>query len=591
MRTESHMKRKASLLKQMIFYFSIAFSLLFSAFGTIILHYNTESFREQSYGYCRQIVKSHILNTDHYFSQLKDISRIFVSDADILEAVGLRNDAEAPDYGKELTLQRNVLDKIKQVDVLGNVDTTLLIGSDYKCLYAYGHSPKRDYDFSREAWFSQAVTEGGYTSHFTGLHSTPYLISDTGSQTVSIITPIVNTAQYMATRAAYLMLDVRLAPILTGEEMGKGVQFAIYQGDNAIYFPEGLLTSSQWAEFDALRKTGSGSFALMRKGFGGDSYLVVRAQSQVSGWNILGFLPITEIETLRNASTLFAALMAAASIALIAALSLLISKSLLGPLNQLVGRFNDIAAGDTGVTFAPTRSKEIDLLAGTASNMLESINRLSRESMENQVLLSREQFKVLQHQINPHFFNNTLQSIKALAMSGDAAAISRITTLLGKILSYSLYSPLDMVPLDREIDYIESYILLQKIRYPQITYTIDCPEDLKAVSVPKLIIQPIVENAIEHGFVSVKSGHIHLCVQAESGEVHIIIVDSGVGFDQSKLEHIRQMLSNGTDDPGENHIGIMNVHRRLVSIYGPGYGISILSRPGMQTSVVLTVKR
>jgi two-component system sensor histidine kinase YesM len=575
----------------MIFYFSIAFSLLFSAFGSIILQYNTESFREQSYDYCRQIVKSHILITDHYFSQLKDISRIFANDADILEAVGARTKDGEPDYGKELSLQRNVLNKIKQVDVLGNVDTTLLIGSDLKCLYAYGHSPKRDFDFSREEWFSQAVTEGGYTSHFTGLHNTPYLISDSGSQTVSIITPIINTAQYMATQAAYLMLDVRLAPILTGEGMGKGVQFAIYGGDEAIYFPEGLLSSSQWAEFNAQRSAGSDSFALMRKGFTGDSYLVVRAQSQVSGWSILGFLPITEIETLRNASTLFAALMIAASVALIAALSLLISKSLLGPLNQLVGRFNDIAAGDTSVTFAPTRSKEIDLLADTARNMLESINRLSRESMENQALLSREQFKVLQHQINPHFFNNTLQSIKALAMLGDSAAISRITTLLGKILSYSVYSPLDMVPLERELDYIESYILLQMIRYPQISYTIDCPEEIKAVSVPKLIIQPIVENAIEHGFSNVKSGHIHLCAQAEGEQVHIIIVDSGVGFDQNKLEQIQQLLSGGDDTACESHIGIMNVHRRLVSIYGPGYGITILSRPGMQTSVVLTVKR
>jgi two-component system sensor histidine kinase YesM len=477
------------------------------------------------------------------------------------------------------------------VDVLGNVDTTLLIGSDFKCLYSYGHSPKRDFDFSREEWFAQSVTEGRYTSHFTGLHNTPYLISDIGSQTVSVITPIVNTAQYMAKQAAYLMLDIKLQPILTGEEMGKGVQFAIYQGDDPIYFPEGLLSDSQWTEFNLQRSAGLDSFALMRKGFKGDSYLVVRARSQVSGFNILGFLPITEIEMLRNASTLFVALMVAASIALIASLSLLISKSLLVPLNQLVGRFNDIAAGDTGVTFAPTRSKEIGLLADTASNMLESINRLSRESMENQALLSREQFKVLQHQINPHFFNNTLQSIKALAMLGDAAAISRITTLLGKILTYSVYSPLDMVPLHQELDYIESYILLQKIRYPQITYTIDCPEDVKAVPVPKLIIQPIVENAIEHGFSNVKSGHIHLCVQEEGEEVHIIIVDSGVGFDQDKLEHIHKMLSNGNGDADAGHIGIMNVHRRIFSIYGPGYGISILSRPGMQTSVVLTVKR
>ncbi len=584
------MKRKASLRRQMIYYFSVAFSLLFVAFGSIILHYNIESFREQSYDYCLQIVKSHILLTDHYFAQLKDISRIIANDADILEAVAAQSEGQAPDYGAELTRQRNVLDKIKQVSVLGNIDTAMIIGNSGVCLYAYGGSPKKDYDFNRAGWFAHALEENGYTSHFTGLHGTPYLISGKGEQTVSIITPIINTAQYGMERMACLVLDIRLAPILTGETGAKGVQFAIYQGAEAVYFPQELLSAGQREVFDSQLSAGASSFTLPRMEYAGDSFLVVKEQSAVSGWMILGLLPITEIETLRGANTLFVALLITLSIALVAGLSLLISRSLMGPMNQLVGSFNEIAAGKTDVAFAPTKSKEIGMLADTAQNMLSSIRTLSREAMENQALLSREQFKVLQHQINPHFLNNTLQAIKALALTGDSAAISRVTTLLGKILTYSVYNPLDTVTLAQELDYIENYILLQKIRYPQISYAIDCPPELHTVQVPKLIIQPLVENAIEHGFSGIKSGHIHLCAEEEGHLVHIIIVDSGVGFDGEKLEQIRQMLQAGATDADGTHIGIMNVHRRLISIYGPGCGVSILSRPGMQTSVVITIK-
>jgi two-component system sensor histidine kinase YesM len=226
--------------------------------------------------------------------------------------------------------------------------------------------------------------------------------------------------------------------------------------------------------------------------------------------------------------------------------------------------------------------------------MLSNIRRLSAEALEHQERLSREQFKVYQHQINPHFINNTLQSVKALALTGDTAAISKITTHLGKLLSYSVYNPLDMVELHSELDYIESYILLQRVRYPDITCTMDCPSELAGVRVPKLIIQPIVENAIEHGFAAAKSGRVQIFAQDEGDEVNIIIVDNGAGFEPEALKSVQAMLSDQdgrNDHEDDKHIGIINVHRRLVNVFGEGCGVTILSKPGMQTSVILTVKR
>jgi len=309
----------------------------------------------------------------------------------------------------------------------------------------------------------------------------------------------------------------------------------------------------------------------------------------VSGWTILGITPVTEIETHRNANTLFVGLLILLSIGIIALLSLLISNSVLVPMQKLLARFNAIADGRTDVDFAPTRSMEINRLSDTAQNMLHSIDRLQQEAIAQQALLSREQFKVLQHQINPHLFNNTLQSIKALAVCGDTAAISRTTTLLGKILSYSVYNPLDMVPLFEELNYIENYIALQQTRYPNIEYGIDCDPEAGAAYVPKLIVQPIVENAIEHGFSGAKSGRIDLCVERDGEALHIIVVDSGVGFDTQKLEAIRGWLERPHAQEEGSHIGIPNVHKRIRSMYGPGYGVSILSKPGMHTSVVITL--
>jgi two-component system sensor histidine kinase YesM len=216
---------------------------------------------------------------------------------------------------------------------------------------------------------------------------------------------------------------------------------------------------------------------------------------------------------------------------------------------------------------------------------------LQRETLAQQALLTREQFTVLQHQINPHLVNNTLQSIKSLALSGDTAAISRTTTLLGRILSYSVYNPLDMVPLAEELNYIENYIALQRLRYPGIVCGIDCGPEAGAARVPKLIVQPIVENAIEHGLSLAKEGRIDLCVEEDGEAIHIAVIDSGVGFDAQKLEEIRAALERLDAEREGGHIGILNVHRRIRNLYGEGYGVSILSKPGMHTSVVITVAR
>ncbi len=585
------MRRVVSLKRQMILYFSIAFSLTLLAFGGAILSYNSNSFLEQSYADCRQIVHSRIALIDTYFLQLQNVSRIIATDVDVVEAVASRNGAGILDYAQELYRQRNVVSKLKQVDVLGNIDAALIIGGDSRYLYFYGRSPRKGYDFSQASWFVDAATPKDLTAHFTGMHDTSYLLGSSPEQTVSLVTPIVNTAQFSAKEKAYLLFDFQLEPMLAAEHAPGDIQIAIFQGETPVYFVAESLSTAQQELIAQGLGSGEASFMLPRDAQSPTPYLVVRESSRVSGWTILGIMSVTEIEEHRNANTLFVALLILLSILMIALLSLLISNSILVPIKHLLASFDAIASGAPQVSFPATRSVEINLLSSTAQHMLRSIDRLKQEAIQQQALLSREQFKVLQHQINPHLVNNTLQSIKALAFAGDASAISRTTTLLGRILSYSVYNPLDMVPLSQELAYIENYIALQQMRYPGITYGIECDPQTGILPVPKLIVQPIVENAIEHGLSAVKEGRIDLCVEEDGEAVHIMVVDNGVGFDVQKLEAVRALLQLPHPQPESDHIGILNVHQRIEKIYGIGYGVSILSKPGMQTTVVITVGR
>lgn len=581
---------KMSLKKQMILYFSIAFSVISIVFGIAILTYNTNSFLEQSYDYCQRNVESNIMLVDNYLQQIKNVARIIANDTNVVEAVSYRNNTDTIDYKKELGYQRYVTDKIKQVDVLGNIENSFIIGDDHTCLYYYGNSPKKEYAFSRQQWFTDATGNNGYSTHFTNYHPTDYLLTDSTDETVSIITPIVNPTLYVETKKAYFMCDFKLESILlSGADQGN-IHIAIYDRQTPVYFSNtDRLSQEQLGQLYKNLVAGNHRFILEKSKENPYSVMVVNGTLQTSGWSILGIMPLKEIETIKNANTTFVFGLIVASIVIIVLLSLLISKSILVPMNMLVGKFNEIADGNTNVAFERTKSGEVNLMAQTAENMLESIGRLNREVIREHEQYSREQFKVLQQQINPHFLNNMLQSIKALAVAGEMASISKMTTILGKILSYAVYNSFDKVKLSEEIEYIRNYMALQKIRYANIEYTIDCAESFLDVSVPKLIIQPLVENAIEHGLLGGKSGKITLYVDHDEDEIHIIVSDNGVGISYDKCLEIEQKLENG-DSANESHsIGLLNVHQRIKSLYGEGYGVSILSRPGMNTSVVITI--
>lgn len=572
----------------MILTFSLAFSLLFLLFGGVILHYNISSARDRSYNYCRKIVESNIALIDSYFEQLQNVSRIIANDKDVLEAVAYRNNTAEIDYGIELAHQRNVLDKIKQADVLGIIDSSYIIGNSGRYLYFYGGAPKKEYDFSTAPWFKSATAGGNASIRFTPYHATDYLIGG-GPEAVSIVTPIINTTQYVPSGKAYFVCDFRLESILKSESAHKDIQVAIYNGSEPVYFPGELLPEKQRRYAEAALSQGERSFMLTKAQ--GAPYTLVAASetSKISGWTILGIMPAPEIDALLVDNTLFVGVLILLSVGIVVLLSGVLSRSILVPMNMLVSNFNRIARGES-VAFTLTKSAEVNSLSDTAQHMLASIERLSREAIKNQALLAQEQFKVLQHQINPHFFNNTLQSIKALAVGGDTGAISRITTLLGRILSYSVYNPLDRVRLCEELAYIENYIVLYKARYPDITYDIDCPAGLGETRVPKLIIQPIVENSIEHGFTGMKEGHIRICAEEDEGDIHIVVSDNGAGFGPGKLKEIQEQLHSGGEPRGES-IGIQNVHRRIQSIYGARYGIRILSEASRNTSVIITIPR
>ena len=183
-----------------------------------------------------------------------------------------------------------------------------------------------------------------------------------------------------------------------------------------------------------------------------------------------------------------------------------------------------------------------------------------------------------------------LQTIKALAVSGEMEKVSRISTLLGHILAYSVYEPYENVELGTELEYLKNYIELQNIRYDnRIICSIECEQELAQIQIPKLTLQPLVENAIEHGLKDQGKLLLDIGTETEKDCFCIFIHDNGKGIPEEELRRLEERIAGGETYHEKSSIGIVNVNERLQRIFGKEYGIRIHSRPGCGTTIVIYI--
>lgn len=583
-------KRRISFRLRMVLVFGAFFSALLIVFSGLLTSYNMQKFEVQSDDYSSQIVKTNISLLDRYLLQVQTISEIIANDADVLEAVNYRADHKEIDYAIELYNQRKVLDKLKRFDILTTVSNVLIVDQIGQPIYFRLKSPVREYQFEGEHWFLQTPERGGHLTYFTGEHSTDYLLDPDQAMTVSAVTPILR-GQYKKQEIGYLICDLDMAMLLSGDQRSEYIQMAVYSGDQMLYFPIG----SGLSETDAKvvrQQIQSGNTNFRFQAQSQVPYLVSAKKSEISDWMVIGLMPLQAIGQVRKTIARSTIIFIGLACLITALLAWLIARKLTAPISQLVSKYNRIEQGDFSVRFEPIGISELDILSQTSQSMVKSISQLTQDLIEEEKKIAEEQLKVLQHQINPHFLNNVLQSIKALAVCGKLPEISKITTLLGKVLSYSVYNPYDMVDIGAELEHVQNYVAIENIRYNgMIDYKVIAPEELPTTKVPKLMLQPIVENAIRHGYVTDHPLHLVCQLRVSGACLEWMICDDGGGMAKRKAEELNTQLEKAAAPTAEQSIGLLNVNQRLKKSFGSQYGLHISqnSVAGITVTVVLPI--
>ncbi|MBR0599305.1 sensor histidine kinase [Sinanaerobacter chloroacetimidivorans] len=260
------------------------------------------------------------------------------------------------------------------------------------------------------------------------------------------------------------------------------------------------------------------------------------------------------------------------------------------PVKQMLNKIDLLATGDLSVRMEPTPYRETERMATAFNDMADRLEDLFGEVYTKGLLLREAEFNLLESQIQPHFIFNVLELINMRCLAANELGICRIVSNLAQLLRTNVtYKHKQTITFQEELLYVRYYLELQKERFEEkLNYEINLEDSsILHYYLPKLTIQPLVENGIVHGLERKRGGGtLKISIWEEDESVCVKVSDDGVGFDTSRID-----LEAESDDgqTRHNHVALANINRRIHLLYGQQYGMTISSEPGKGTDVMLTL--
>ncbi len=274
-----------------------------------------------------------------------------------------------------------------------------------------------------------------------------------------------------------------------------------------------------------------------------------------------------------------------------------IVKSMLRQLYIIIKQMNRVEGGDLSARIERESFDEMGALGSQLNRMLDRIEELMKESVDRELLVKNSEIRALQNQINAHFIYNVLETIKMMAEIDEEYEISDAITALGKLLRYSMKWVSGNVSLKDELEYIKSYLVLMNLRYDFTIYlSLNLNESMMQQELPKMSLQPIVENAVLHGIEPMaEDATIYIKGWYEGDDCIIEITDAGSGMSDEQYEKLNLRMQGAVEPTGgdskSNGIGLKNVHDRIQMAFGKNYGLSFSTKLGCYTKVAVKLPR
>jgi two-component system sensor histidine kinase YesM len=323
----------------------------------------------------------------------------------------------------------------------------------------------------------------------------------------------------------------------------------------------------------------------------GKNYFLVHIKSHYLDWNYINIIPFDQI--FRNIDIIKSVLIFIfiAMYVIVAMIGFRFAKNITSPLENLVdgmhyvenGDFKEAQRGFLEPSFL--QDDEVGKLHKNFQRMIQQIDELVNENLSKQLTIKETEFKALQAQINPHFLYNTLESINWLAKVNDQEQISRMVESLGFLLRNSISLKKPLIPIETELDIVKNYIVIQKYRFEErLDFTMHVDLDILDCYIPKLTLQPLVENAIHYALETmIDPCKITIYSILNKENFQLVVEDNGPGMESGILEKVKK----GEIKTRGQGIGLSNIDERIRLSFGQQYGVSIESQPNRGTKIII----
>lgn len=369
--------------------------------------------------------------------------------------------------------------------------------------------------------------------------------------------------------------------------------YSVYDGSIFIIDNEGIIVSDSNKDLLGTKSSivnpgeESEAYSFTTQMIEGTTQYVAQSEPMKNGWRIITTVPVSvylsEIVSLRNSIILFAIAILILSVLCALGIAMSISR----PIRRLSSTIVRFGKGDFSVRCPEGPKDETGQLSATFNQMAENINELVQKVYDEHLMKRDAELKSLQMQINPHFLYNTLETINWMARTHGTEDIGIMVKSLGDLMRATSNGK-DYVLLKDEAISLNNYLNIQKYRYgDKFDAMVDIAPNNEELYVPKLIIQPLVENAIYHGIEpSFENGTILIKSMLDGKALIITVTDSGVGMTPDTIDRVLDVNSN--DDNCTTHsIGLQNVIKRIKTLFGEEYGIEIHSELGDGTRITV----
>ncbi len=553
---------------------SISFTLIVSA---ILFSEFSSTVRDNATVSTREIVRQINSNLSFYINDIVTISGYA---RDLSKKINILGKEEVEDKLKTILASRQDIVALVLFDLEGNA---VLSTSD---------APFREPEaITEQKWFSRSLGgEGNF--YFTGPHvqqlstsAYPWVI--TYSQQISYTQNNGEMAQGL------LLIDMNFSAVSELAKNAKlgstGYVYFIDNNNKIVYHPLQQLINSNIFNED-IAAVEEHIFGTFINTFEGRERLVIIDTVNNARWRIVGVAFMDELMSGLNQFTTVMALILFLCIIITIFLARYVSAWISRPIKELERLMLAVERGDFSEPPTVKGNQEVLALSQSFTLMILRIRELMDDIVKSQELKRKFELDALQAKINPHFLYNTLDSVVWMAEQNDTEGVIRMISALAKLFRVSISKGHDIITISEELEHVRNYLIIQQIRYQgQFEFSILVDEDIQNSPTIKLIVQPIVENAIYHGIKYLQEmGHIDIKVyRRKPGAIVLEIRDNGVGMDEEKLTKI--LSFDGSHFPKGNGIGVRNVHQRVQLYYGSDFGLEISSELDVGTLVRIVI--